>query len=362
MPEQDGSEPALEKYLRNGFLPSAAEPLSALPLEDESHVAFWKSWLADTKVTWSSLAAQIPQLSFGVGEGVSKQPEYKDVMFGGHLDAIPDSSFEGVGPIEVTIEAHWAGHLPVIHIVEREDFEMLYRILAQKGEPVGVSHQVHAVMLAGLVSPVRIAATRDIWHEGGLRDDPLVAGCVTWADAMQAIDKGDKSRFRDRLLILQDVPYADLRAEEAGVGLGEEEWLTRSRVIRKEHEFAHYATRRLFSNMRLNLHDELVADCMGFTAAFGRFDSDLFLRGLGIDGAGKPAPDSRCWTYVQELDGQDVERACAIAVQAARNVEAWIENRGEVERSLLLRTLAANSLPELATDHASDLLAASYGS
>lgn len=46
-------------------------------------------------------------------------------------------------------------------------------------------------------------------------------------------------------------------------------WLKASTVLRLEHELTHLATKRLLGEMRLNLLDELVADCMGMVAALG---------------------------------------------------------------------------------------------
>ena len=259
MPTEPDQPAARERYLNNAFLPAASETLPAFPLDDESHVKAWRSWLGDNAVTWSSLADQLPQLYFGVNEGISKTAEYRDVVLAGHLEEIPDRSVETGGALDVVIVAHWAGHLPVIHVHERHDFETLFRILAQKGEPVEISHQVHAVMIAGLVSPVRIAREHARWEDGEYREDPVVGACDSWSGALSMLDQADKLLFRDRLLVLQDVAYGDLCPADVGVDLDEREWLRLSRVIRQEHEFAHYATRRLFGNMRLNLHDELVA-------------------------------------------------------------------------------------------------------
>jgi hypothetical protein len=65
--------------------------------------------------------------------------------------------------------------------------------------------------------------------------------------------------------------------------LDEAEWRQLSLVIRRDHECAHYLTRRLFGSMRNNLLDELMADYAGLAGATGRFQAGWFLRFLGLE-------------------------------------------------------------------------------
>lgn len=338
----------MQEYLRNAFLPKAAEPLGRLPLPDESHIASWRDWLEEEDVTTARLAERLPQLMFGIHEGLSQTPEYKRAILSAELDDLPESAFKPNGSIEILIEQHWAGHLPVIRVTDRSDFEYLFASLANRGEPINISPQVHASMIAGLISPGRLAEARRAWEEGSLQADPLVAGCTSWGEAMQALDKRDRTRFRERILITHDVEYAGLRPEDVDADLDEGDWLHKSQVIRLEHEFTHYATRRMFDNMRLNLHDELVADCMGFTTAFDRFDSSLFLRGLGIDESLQPRDGGRVWMYVPGLDASEVPEVCAIAAAAAQAVEAVLDRSSVSQRALLMQGIASLALQDLA--------------
>jgi len=65
--------------------------------------------------------------------------------------------------------------------------------------------------------------------------------------------------------------------------LSEAHWQHLSLTIRLEHECTHYFTRRLFSSMRNNLLDELIADYRGIVAAIGYYRADWFLRFLGLE-------------------------------------------------------------------------------
>ena len=83
----------------------------------------------------------------------------------------------------------------------------------------------------------------------------------------------------------------------ADLGLAEAEWREMSLVIRREHECAHYFTRRLFGSMRNNLLDELIADYAGLVAATGRFRADWFLRFIGLEEFPRYRPGGRLDLY-----------------------------------------------------------------
>lgn len=79
-------------------------------------------------------------------------------------------------------------------------------------------------------------------------------------------------RLQIRFIILSDGFYSAVQASE--LGLSSEEWKEASLIIRREHEYAHYFTRRVFSSMRNNMLDELIADYMGITQAMGTYRAE----------------------------------------------------------------------------------------
>ena len=98
-----------------------------------------------------------------------------------------------------------------------------------------------------------------------------ISGLIHWGLINQF---GRQSRAR--LIVLHQAPYGSVAARElpAQLGeLGEEAWLAASSKLRLEHELTHLATQRLLGEMRLNLLDELIADCMGMVAALGCFNA-----------------------------------------------------------------------------------------
>jgi hypothetical protein len=355
----------LSAYLANSFLPAASEALPTLPLPDESHVAGWRSWRPDGPVTPAELAERMPQAAFAIEAGMAKSPAYRAAILSADASAIPSNPTLPEGMLDFSVQADFAGHLPVVGTDDRNLFEWMFRTLGARCEPVPISPQVHALLITGLIAPGRITATREAWDAGELRDDPAVAGVAgvdQWNTAMPLLDKADPTRFRDRLLIVHDDVYAGLEAIDLDPPLDPVTWLEKSRIIRHHHEFAHYATRRLFQNMRLNLHDEIIADSMGFMAAFGRFDSTLFLRAMGIEPDRVPVSEARAWTYVQGLTEPDVLHACQLTIDAARNTEAWLELMPGLSPPQVLQSLARTSLPEIAGPDAIEILTATLES
>lgn len=354
--ENSSSRADLDDYLRNAFMPSAEQALPETPLCEETHVAYWREWI-EAGVDSNRLVDWLPQLAFEVREGVSKSSEYRIGILRGDLDSLPKSSaFAFRGSVRVSIEQHWAGNLPMISLTDRGDFEHLFQCLGNRGEPVDISPQVHALMVSGLISPRRIMAGRSLYEEGGFRSDPRVSDCSSWSETMHALDASDNCFFRDRVLLTHLDHYAGLEHDQVGHGQTRESWLRTSQCIRVNHELTHHATRRLFDNMRLNLHDEVIADCIGFLSGFGSFDAEVFLLGLGIDPVDGPREGGRVWMYVRDLDRDQTRIVCDLAVSAARTLEAWLDRRDRPDDPELTRALARLSLAELASADASERL------
>jgi len=77
--------------------------------------------------------------------------------------------------------------------------------------------------------------------------------------------------------------------------------------------------------MRLNLLDELIADCMGMVAALGLFDARLFGCCLGLDPHGEPLAGGRWCTYVAELEAGDAYRALLLVMARAQELQALFQ-------------------------------------
>ena len=114
-----------------------------------------------------------------------------------------------------------------------------------------------------------------------------------------------------RFIILSDKPYSGVPAGE--VGLSEQDWASKSLIIRKHHECAHYYTKRYFSSSRNNLHDELIADFCGIYAAFGEYSAELFIKSF----------NKRLELYTKDLSSSAAGVIFELAKAAATGVETW---------------------------------------
>jgi len=114
-----------------------------------------------------------------------------------------------------------------------------------------------------------------------------------------------------RFIILTDKPYSGVPAKD--MGLSEAEWLDKSMIIRKNHECAHYYTKRFLGSSKNHLHDELIADFNGLYAAFGEYRSSWFMHFFGI----------RFDIYVKGMSTTAARLIRELAAVAAFGVEKW---------------------------------------
>jgi hypothetical protein len=130
--------------------------------------------------------------------------------------------------------------------------------------------------VTGLNNWDRIFSHRREWEQ----TLPVPATETAWAEEFKSLVHR-KDAYQDRFIILSRGPYSAVAAEDMGMEL--EAWLAQSLAIRREHEFTHYFTHRVFGAMRNNVLDELVADFVGLVRTFGRYRDDLALRFFGLE-------------------------------------------------------------------------------
>ncbi|MFM7549392.1 MAG: DUF7005 family protein [Cyanobacteriota bacterium] len=275
----------------------AAEAWPPLPLADQPELAWWEALvagLAGEVLTGESLLqaleAALPQLCLPQVQGISDSALYKALVLRGEAAAGPRLDWQDPAALRLWIAPHPCGAMPVLETPSWHDFVQLVRALAHRAEPVGLADGVHAQAISGLI------------HWG----------------LIQRFGR----QSRARLIVLHQAPYGSVPAREvpADLGaLGDEAWLAASSKLRLEHELTHLATKRLLGEMRLNLLDELIADCMGMVAALSRFSSELFGRCLGVD-----SPDGRWITYTRELGEDDGRDALALTMLRARELETML--------------------------------------
>jgi hypothetical protein len=291
----------------------ATKPWPPFPLNKDPTLAWWEGILGkgchgqQGWVVIDALTAALPQLRLPQVPGISKHELYRALVLRGEDPNIPNHA---IGPrpqwdqpeaLQLWIASHPCGALPVLQTPSWTDFALLVRALAHRCEPVPLANGVHAQAISGLIH---------------------------WGLIQQF---GRQSRAQ--LIILHQAPYGSVCAKHVPGGLSDGAWLKASTTLRLEHELTHLATKRLLGEMRLNLLDELIADCMGMVAALGQFDASFFGRCLGLDGDGQPISNGRWLSYVHDLSEAEALHAIALVMTRAHELQMILEQRPKLLKS-----------------------------
>ena len=100
--------------------------------------------------------------------------------------------------------------------------------------------------------------------------------------------------------------------------------------------------------MRSNMLDELIADCIGFTASLGAFSAVLFQRCMGIDNKARIPQGARAWEYLQGLSRAEAIAVVEVTLKAAENLQRALTMRPCPASPGLLLGLAILTLPQMA--------------
>jgi len=268
------------------------------------------------------------------------------------------TGLELAAPEAVTLELYATpvGRIPLLVVRDRSTFVALLSALAHRNEPVPVAPAQGASMIAGYNNWSRLHELKAQWQERLAQERET----ATWGEEFARI-KPRTELYQDRFILLSDGPYSGIPA--ATLGLPEGEWRDLSLAIRRDHECAHYFTRRLLGSMRNHALDELIADSAGLLGATGRFRADWFLRFLGLEEGPDLRPGGRLALYRGDPPlGDGAFRVLgSLLARAAGNVERFDEARPRRadplhDRALLMATLASSRLEEIAAESGPDRL------
>ena len=289
----------------------AGKPWPLLPLTDAPEVAWWQQCLADRQLQGAALLAALeramPQLRLPQIPGISRTDLYKASVLRGEVQEVtslaamgPPPQWDQVDDLRLWIAPHPCGAMPVLLTPNAQDFAQLVRALAHRAEPVALANGVHAQAISGLI------------HWG-------------------LIERYGR-QSRAQLIVLHEAPYGSIAADQVPGHLDDQAWLKASSTLRLEHELTHLATNRLLGERRLNLLDELSADCMGMVAALGQFSAELFGRCLGIDTNHQPRPNGRWLSYTQALNTPDAHAAVHLVMARGLELEAELQAHPQLLR------------------------------
>ena len=342
-------------YNENVFDLGALTSDVSFPLPDEPFAAFWRTVEreAQARGAFAVLREHLPQLRFPVRAGISETEPYRAATRrGAPVDTLPEATGLEIGrpeAIEVVIHPSPAGRIPLLIARGRAEFVALIQALTKRNEPEPVPDAQGALMVSGYNNWSRIGELRRRWEAL----EPARREAATWGEELQ---RSPRELYQDRFILLSDGPYSAVPA--ADLGLGEAEWREMSLVIRRDHECAHYLTRRLFGSMRNNLLDELIADYAGLMAATGRFRADWFLRFVGLEEFPRYRPGGRLDLYRGKppLSDGAFRVLQALVKAAAENLERF---RSPLGTAPTIAALAALRLEDLAAADAEDRLSRS---
>lgn len=348
--------PELLAYNENAFDLSALEPETRFPLPDEPFVAFWETLAKESRKrgAFAVLREHLPQLRFPIQAGISETEAYRAATRRGvPADSLPEAAglpLEHPEAIELVLYGSPAGRIPLLIARRRPEFEALIQALTRRNEPERIPDSQGALMVAGYNNWSRIGELQRRWESL----EPSQRETASWAEEFSRIQT-QRELYQDRFILLSDGPYSAVPASD--LGLGEEEWKEFSLLIRRDHECAHYFTRRLFGSMRNHVHDELIADWAGMVGATGRFHAGWFLRFLGLEDYPRYRPGGRLDLYRGNLSDGAFSVLHGIIRSAAMNLESFDAPTDTLEdRARMLTALASLRLDQLASPEGGALL------
>lgn len=295
-----------------------------LPLPDEIHIATWERYRkeAETKGVFRVLQSQFPQLRFPIREGISNTENYRAATRRGVPVEADGFSLEQPDALQLDIYQTPAGKIPLLYSGNRQDFISLVRALTKKNEPVPIPDSMGAQIVSGYNNWGRIREYRSQWEK--------VNPGSSWEEEFRRLIPR-RELYQDTFVILSDNEYSGIPASH--FGLEPNEWRRLSLIIRREHECAHYLTRRLFGSMRNNMLDELIADYAGIVKAFGRYRADIFLRFIGLENFPESRPGGRIENYRGNppLSDGAFDVLKQLVVKAAHNLECFEAERLKIQ-------------------------------
>lgn len=334
----------------------------SFPLPDEPFVAAWENYAAEAGEAGvhEVLKKRLIQFKFPIREGISQSASYQAATRRlGTADGLPEATgliLERPGKLELVLHQTPAGRIPILITRHRKDFVTLVRALTRKNEPAPLPESMGASLVTGYNNWDRIFTYRKRWEA----INPENSSEERWQEELGRLIP-QKELYQDRFIILSDGPYSAVPA--ADMGLTEEEWRSASLVIRREHECAHYFTLRLFSSMRNNIMDELIADYMGIVAAAGHYQARWFLRFAGLENYPVYREGGRLQNYRGNppLSDGAFRVLQALVKSASENLEEFDRKnaariRGRAGKTAVLAALTRLTLEELASEDAGSFL------
>ena len=169
-----------------------------------------------------------------------------------------------------------AGMVDILFLQERSDFERFVQVMVYSCEPAAVASKIESAEILGVTNWRKIENhMNDYLSNGGSN--------LSWRDELRKFTN-NKKNYQDTILVIGSGGYCGLTAEEAG--FEKDTWEEISVKIKIYSSCARYIVRKLFSDYKDIIWEEMLADCAGLLYATGRYDVSLAKKFFGVSGKG----------------------------------------------------------------------------
>lgn len=230
------------------------------------------------------MAYRYNQLYLTPEKGVSGTGLYSDIVRYGKVPPEIDekikkeglSGFKGSEKDMLFSEDTPFGKVDVLFLQERSDFERFVQIMVYSCEPVSVASGIQSAEILGVTNWRKIEGHMNDYLSGG-------GSSLSWRDELRSFTS-NKQNYQDTILVIGSGGYCGLTAEEAG--FDNEAWEEISVKIKIYSACSRYIVRKLFSDYRDIIWEEMLSDCAGLLYALDRYDTSLAKKFFGVSRKG----------------------------------------------------------------------------
>ena len=237
-----------------------------------------------TSSVMQEMAYRYNQLYLTPEKGVSGTGVYSDIVRYGKLPPEIDEKIknEGLSGFKCSekdrlfSENTPAGMVDILFLQERSDFERFVQVMVYSCQPAAVASKIESAEILGVTNWRKIENhMNDYLSNGGSN--------LSWRDELRKFTN-NKKNYQDTILVIGSGGYCGLTAEEAG--FEKDTWEEISVKIKIYSSCARYIVRKLFSDYKDIIWEEMLADCAGLLYATGRYDVSLAKKFFGVSGKG----------------------------------------------------------------------------
>ena len=237
-----------------------------------------------TSSVMQEMAYRYNQLYLTPEKGVSGTGVYSDIVRYGKLPPEIDEKIknEGLSGFKCSekdrlfSENTPAGMVDILFLQERSDFERFVQVMVYSCEPAAVASKIKNTKILNITNWRKIENhMNDYLSNGGSN--------LSWRDELRKFTN-NKKNYQDTILVIGSGGYCGLTAEEAG--FEKDTWEEISVKIKIYSSCARYIVRKLFSDYKDIIWEEMLADCAGLLYATGRYDVSLAKKFFGVSGKG----------------------------------------------------------------------------